>query len=594
MAFWGVEVKPGSPFSLIFDDEVRKRLHISQATLAIGSSQQTSLVQCNVGEKSPVLLCALLPGKSESLQLNLEFDEDEEVVFSVIGPRGVHLTGFYTCVDRGFHADDSESYGEDIANSENEESVLQSDEDEYEDSFIDDDDNLEVLPPSPVSTDAVDDDTDEQRSKTNTNKPRVDGPVKNDDPERTIPKKKIKGASEGRTLEADLADYSNEGDGIKKSEEKTNDIAFGLDPIVTNEIANDPGMNTQLIRTIPKKKGKGVSKEDKILKADAANHNYLDHKAKQTDAKTNDIAIGQNPIVTNEIDVDLGTNKRSNLLSSPELGLESGAKPKKKRKERSKEEKIPEANTDYHLKSFQENLQADTGADDMDQDLHMGKENDRRPSNKIGTGLSAGSLLPIVEEGSEKPKKKRRKREQEQKTPADNDLVPERKADENTPEKAAKKKKEKSIVQKNDEIMDVPVSLNGEKENSINEVQKEKVMSGSSLVRTLSNGLVIKDLESSKSDGKAAALGKKLKVQYTAKLKENGEVIDSNGKAPYRFRLGDEGIMQGWNIGLDGMRAGDKRRLVVPPSLGNGSKGAAKNVPPDSWVIYDVELLSVH
>lgn len=49
-----------------------------------------------------------------------------------------------------------ESYGEDIENSENEESVPQSDEDEYEDSFIDDDDdsNLEVLPPSPVSADA--------------------------------------------------------------------------------------------------------------------------------------------------------------------------------------------------------------------------------------------------------------------------------------------------------------------------------------------------------------------------------------------------------------------------------------------------------
>lgn len=73
--------------------------------MAIGASQQTSLVQCNVGDKSPVLLCALLPGKSESLQLNLEFDEDEEVLFSVIGPRGVHLTGFYTGVDRTFNDD---------------------------------------------------------------------------------------------------------------------------------------------------------------------------------------------------------------------------------------------------------------------------------------------------------------------------------------------------------------------------------------------------------------------------------------------------------------------------------------------------------
>lgn len=90
------------------------------------------------------------------------------------------------------------------------------------------------------------------------------------------------------------------------------------------------------------------------------------------------------------------------------------------------------------------------------------------------------------------------------------DLVPERKADEITSEKAVKKKKQKSKVQKNDENIYVPVSLNGEKEISKNEVQEKNVMPGSSQVRTLSNGLVIEDLESSKSDGKAAVLGRKV------------------------------------------------------------------------------------
>ena len=67
-----------------------------------------------------------------------------------------------------------------------------------------------------------------------------------------------------------------------------------------------------------------------------------------------------------------------------------------------------------------------------------------------------------------------------------NRLVPEIKADENTSEKAAKKKKRKSKVDKNDENMDVTVSLNGDKENPINEVQEENVIIGSSQVRTLS------------------------------------------------------------------------------------------------------------
>lgn len=68
---------------------------MDQATLAIGTSANKSLVQCNVGDKSPVLLCALLPDKTESCQLDLEFEEADEVVFSVIGPRSVHLTGYY-------------------------------------------------------------------------------------------------------------------------------------------------------------------------------------------------------------------------------------------------------------------------------------------------------------------------------------------------------------------------------------------------------------------------------------------------------------------------------------------------------------------
>ncbi|XP_063948554.1 peptidyl-prolyl cis-trans isomerase FKBP43 isoform X3 [Daucus carota subsp. sativus] len=668
MAFWGIEVKPGKPFALKFDDGLRRRLHISQATLAIGSSKQTSLVQCNVGDKSPVLLCALLPDKSESLQLNLEFDEDEEVLFSVVGPRGVHLTGFYTSGGRSFNDDGSESYGEDIANSENEESGQQSDEDEYEDSFIDDDENLEVLPHCTLPTDgAVDDDIDMNKTnnkkklkkrsmvvesddddefiswqqntgkcirsvlksdsedsvpilslcknkkaeKNTVSESNICGdPVKNDDPKRTTPKKKSKGAdSEGKAVDA--ANNNNEGDEAKQSEAKTNSISVAQDPIVTNEILDDPSMN----KTTPKKKSKGAASEGKAV--DAANNNNEGDEAKQSEAKTNSISVAQDPIVTNEILDDPSMNKTvskkkgkvvsqevkilevdavqysdpgdkvkeseaatnsivvsqdpgvsneidgypdidniiSNLLPKPELEVESGATPKKKRKERSKDEKIPEANTDNHTQSFPEKkcMKADKGADNVDQDLHMGNEHNQSDLD-----------------------------------------VPGRKADENTSEKAEKKKKNKSKskVQKNDENM--TVSLNGEKENPINEVQEKNVISGSSNVRTLSNGLVIEDLESNKSDGREALQGKKLKVQYTAKLKESGEMIDSNCNAPVKFRLGDTNIMEGWNIGLEGMRAGDKRRLVVPPSLGNWSSGSEENVPPESWVIYDVEVLRVY
>nr|GME17769.1 peptidyl-prolyl cis-trans isomerase FKBP43 [Ipomoea batatas] len=76
----------------------------------------------------------------------------------------------------------------------------------------------------------------------------------------------------------------------------------------------------------------------------------------------------------------------------------------------------------------------------------------------------------------------------------------------------------------------------------------------SSLVRTLSNGLTIEDLSMGEADGKVATPGRKVKVHYTGMLRENGQVFDSNiGKTPYRFRLGDKQIIDGWNIGVEVM-----------------------------------------
>ncbi|KAI3956298.1 hypothetical protein MKX01_004922 [Papaver californicum] len=156
MTFWGVEIKPGKPFIL---DSHRGKIQITQATLGTpGTLAKRSVVQCNVGDKSPVLLCALLPDKIESLPLNLQFDEEDDVTFSVLGPRSVHLTGFYCGSGSGDRDDDdSDSYGEDIVETDNEadQSADSEEEDEVSD-FIDDGDT-ETFPPSKGRKSADDD-----------------------------------------------------------------------------------------------------------------------------------------------------------------------------------------------------------------------------------------------------------------------------------------------------------------------------------------------------------------------------------------------------------------------------------------------------
>ncbi|CAN6839639.1 unnamed protein product [Brassica oleracea] len=140
--FAGVEVKPGKPFTLKAATNDAKRLHLSQATLGLVSSgTNRSILQCNVGNKSPLFLCVLSPEKVDSCQLNIEFQEAEDVIFSVIGPRSVHLTGYFlgrsSTGGLSLNDDESESFGEDIVDTDVEKGS--SDDYDYSDSFINDD-----------------------------------------------------------------------------------------------------------------------------------------------------------------------------------------------------------------------------------------------------------------------------------------------------------------------------------------------------------------------------------------------------------------------------------------------------------------------
>lgn len=94
--------------------------------------------------------------------------------------------------------------------------------------------------------------------------------------------------------------------------------------------------------------------------------------------------------------------------------------------------------------------------------------------------------------------------------------------------------------------------------------------------------------------GAVAEPGKKLTVHYTGML-TNGKVFDSSrlpGRTPFEFVLGAGTVIAGWEEGLKGMRVGGKRRLEIPPHLGYGSMQAG-DIPPNSALIFEIELLSV-
>ncbi|XP_018477679.1 peptidyl-prolyl cis-trans isomerase FKBP53 [Raphanus sativus] len=128
------------------------------------------------------------------------------------------------------------------------------------------------------------------------------------------------------------------------------------------------------------------------------------------------------------------------------------------------------------------------------------------------------------------------------------------------------------------------------KKKKSNEEAKEESKAISS--RTYPNGLVVEEIKMGKPDGKKATPGKQVSVSYTGKLQENGKVFDSN-KSGFKFRLGVGQVIKGWDVGVNGMRVGDKRKLTIPPSMGYGAHGAGGDIPPNAWLSFDVELLDV-
>ncbi len=98
--------------------------------------------------------------------------------------------------------------------------------------------------------------------------------------------------------------------------------------------------------------------------------------------------------------------------------------------------------------------------------------------------------------------------------------------------------------------------------------------------------------------GAEAVAGNNVAVHYTGWLYNNGAAgvkFDSSKDRgqPFRFSLGGGQVIRGWDEGVAGMKVGGTRRLVIPPELGYGARGAGGVIPPNATLLFEVELLGV-
>ncbi len=105
--------------------------------------------------------------------------------------------------------------------------------------------------------------------------------------------------------------------------------------------------------------------------------------------------------------------------------------------------------------------------------------------------------------------------------------------------------------------------------------------------------LVITDL--TEGDGEEAKAGQTVQVHYVGVALSSGEEFDAsyNRGAPLAFRLGVGQVIKGWDDGVQGMKVGGRRQLVIPPHLGYGDRGAGGVIKPGETLIFVCDLVGV-
>lgn len=175
----------------------------------------------------------------------------------------------------------------------------------------------------------------------------------------------------------------------------------------------------------------------------------------------------------------------------------------------------------------------------------------------------------------------------------DNDEEEEDDDDSEDVEEEEKSPKSKKSKLQNGKSPPVPETKKEKKKNK----QKENKENGSNAgnspqKKTLQGGVHIEDINV--GNGPVAKPGKLVEVYYVGRLKSNNKQFDASKSGPgFKFRLGKREVIQGWDIGVAGMKVGGKRRITCPPHTAYGAKGSPPVIPPNSTLVFEVELREV-
>lgn len=95
--------------------------------------------------------------------------------------------------------------------------------------------------------------------------------------------------------------------------------------------------------------------------------------------------------------------------------------------------------------------------------------------------------------------------------------------------------------------------------------------------------------------GEAAKTDDNVTVNYVGTLQDGTKFDSSIDRGqPFQFTLGQNSVIKGWELGVAGMKVGEKRRLTIPPELAYGERGAGGVIPPNATLIFEINLLGIN
>ncbi|MET0510295.1 MAG: FKBP-type peptidyl-prolyl cis-trans isomerase [Thermoleophilaceae bacterium] len=98
-----------------------------------------------------------------------------------------------------------------------------------------------------------------------------------------------------------------------------------------------------------------------------------------------------------------------------------------------------------------------------------------------------------------------------------------------------------------------------------------------------------------KGKGPAAKAGDNVTVHYAGVTFSTGEEFDASWTSgqPFRFPLGGGQVIQGWDIGVEGMKKGGRRQLTIPPELAYGAQGSPPVIGPNETLVFVIDMLEI-